>query len=663
MPGYVSRRAFLRGVIAATGALAATPLLTARAATGAKLAVANGARAVPFEQGFGGSGLPITVPRDQVYVVDQIFRYSVANNFNLFVPGGPPSPTRQGLVMDTLWYIDQDSGEWINSLAADRPVYNDDRTEMLVQLKRGIMWSDGVEFTEDDVVFTTQTLMNTPGLLFSAEMKLYVKEVTAVDPVNVLFKLNEPNPRFHFYFTARYNAVYMMAKHVWENQSDIKTFTNYPPVSLGAYVAEDADPNGYWELFKRRDDWQATTPGMITGQAGPPYILTIFYGPSQSKVIAMARHELDVLFDLDFDAFKPLIDSTPSARSWFREFPWAYGNELDTRWFGFNYTIPPYDNKDVRWALALALDIPALNTDYIGGVAKLSVLPIPATPLHQSLYHVPLDPWLRQMTIDVGNGETFAPYDPDAPQRIAIWAQQQGYSVPTDPDGLRARWGLGTWKHAPDVAEKLLLKNGFKRGGDSKWQMPDGKQWTISMLAAPDENDVYRLALGFQDQLKKFGIDVNIETLERDPYTTRQNTGDFIATSTWGNLGPGVNAHPDVWQALNGLHSRFFTPIGTSTAGRGGTDIERFRLPELDALIEQMARLSPEDPQVLEVGRQAMQFWVQNMVRIQTISFKKFITQDTQFWSGFPAAEAPTRQPLYWFIGGRFTFAQVTAAA
>ncbi len=661
MQGYVSRRAFLRGVIAAAGALAATPLMHASAAPAVKLAVANGARAVPLDQGFGGGGLPVSVPRDQVYVVDQIFRYSVANNFNLFVPGGPPSPTRQGLVMDTLWYIDQDSGEWINSLAADRPVYNDDRTEMLVQLRRAVNWSDGVEFTADDVVFTVQTLMNNPGLLFSAEMKLYVKEVTAVDPVNVLFKLNEPNQRFHFYFTARYNAVYMMAKHVWQNAPDIKTFTNYPPVSLGAYVAEDADPNGYWELFKRRDDWQQTTPGMITGQAGPPYILTIFYGPSQSKVIAMARHELDVLFDLDYDAFKPLLASTPTARSWFREFPWAYGNELDTRWFGFNYTVPPYDNKDVRWALALAMDIPALDTDYIGGVAKLSVLPIPATPLHQSLYHVPLDPWLRSFTIDVGNGETFAPYDPDAPQRIAAWATQQGYSVPTDIDGLRARFGVGSWKHAPDVAEKLLVKNGFKRDSGGKWLLPDGKQWTIPMLAAPDENDVYRLALGAQDQLKKFGIDVNIETLERDPYTTRQTTGDYVSTSTWGGLE--VNAHPDFWRGLNALHSRFFAPIGKSTAGNGSNNIERFQFPELDALIEQMGKLSPEDPAVLELGRQVMQFWVQNMVRIHTISFKKFITQDTQLWSGFPTAESPTRQPLYWFIGGRFSFAQITSTA
>jgi peptide/nickel transport system substrate-binding protein len=663
MPGFVSRRSVLRGIVAAGAALVASPLLrfSSAAAAPIKLSVANGAMAVPFAQGFGGGGLPISVPREQVYVVDQIFRYSVANNFNLFVPGGPPSPTRQGLVMDCLWYIDQDSGEWINSLAADKPTYSADRTQLTVPIRHGVKWSDGVEFTADDVAFTVNSLINNPGLLFSAEMKLYVKDVSASDPYTVVFNLNEPNPRFHFYFTARYNAVYMMAKHVWENASDLKTFTNYPPVSLGAYVAADSDPNGYWELFKRRDDWQQTTPGMITGQPGPQYIMTIFYGPSLSKVIAMSRHELDVLFDLDADAFKPLISSTPTARSWFKEFPWAYGNELDTRWFGFNNTVPPYDNKDVRWALALAMDIVALNTDYIGGVAKLSPIPIPATPLHASLYHVPMEPFFRGLTLDIGNGETFQPYDPDAPSKIAAWATQQGYAVPTDPDGLLQRFGVGTWKHAPDVAEKLLIKNGFKRDSSSKWLLPDGKPWTIPMIAAPDENDVYRLALGAQDQLKKFGVEVTIETLERDPYTTRQNTGDFVATSTWAAFP--VNAHPDIWQGLNTLHSRFFTPIGKSTQGNGSQNITRFKYPELDSIIDQMAKLSPEDPQVLDLGRQAMQLWVQNMITIQTISFKKFITQDTQYWSGFPTAENPTRQPLYWFIGGRFSFQQIAPTA
>src|SRR5215469_18477719 len=167
MPGFVSRRAFLRGIIAAGTGLAATPLfnLSTAGAAPIKLAVARGATALPLEvspfaQGFGGGGLPVSVPREQVYVVDQIFRYSVANNFNLLVPRGPPSPTRQGLVFDTLWYLDQNSGEWINSLASDKPTYNADWTQMTVPLRQGVMWSDGVEFIADDVVFTVQSLMN-----------------------------------------------------------------------------------------------------------------------------------------------------------------------------------------------------------------------------------------------------------------------------------------------------------------------------------------------------------------------------------------------------------------------------------------------------------------------------------------------------------------------
>ena len=62
---------------------------------------------------------------------------------------------------DTLWYIDPDAGisdgPWNNSLAAAPPIYNDDYTEMTVKLREGIYWSDGVEFTADDVIFTVET--------------------------------------------------------------------------------------------------------------------------------------------------------------------------------------------------------------------------------------------------------------------------------------------------------------------------------------------------------------------------------------------------------------------------------------------------------------------------------------------------------------------------
>jgi peptide/nickel transport system substrate-binding protein len=264
---------------------------------------------------------------------------------------------------------------------------------------------------------------------------------------------------------------------------------------------------------------------------------------------------------------------------------------------------------------------------------------------------------LKELKIDVGGGETFQPYDPDVPKKVAEWAKKQGYTVPSDPEGLRDRFGMGWWKFAPDVAEKLLKKAGLTKSAQGKWQTADGKPFKISILAAPDEQDVYRLAIGAQDQWRKFGIEVDVEAVERDPYYTRNNTGDFNVISGWGQAGGGlsVNAIADKWQAIQGLHSRYFTKIGDSTAATGSNNTSRFKFPEIDKIIDQLAAVHPDDPKALELGRDFMKFWVENMVGITTISFKKFITIDEYYFTGFPTSEKPGRQPLYWFIGGRFS--------
>ena len=599
--------------------------------------------------------LPPGIPREETLILDQIFRYSIVNNFNLWV-SGVPNPTRQSLVFDTLWYVDQQTGKWINALAKEPPTYNKDYTEVTIKLRDGIYWSDGVKFTADDLVFTIQNIKDHPGLLWHEQFNLYIDKVSKADNLTVVIKLKRPNPRFHYLFTARYNACYIQPKHIWEKAPDPLKFTFYPPVSLGAYVLKDSDPAGYWELYERRSDWQRTSAGILTRKAGPKYILTIFYGPNEKKVGAMIQHQLDLLMDLDIEAFQTLLKRNSYARSWYKDFPWAWRDELDIRYYGFNLEKSPYNIKDVRWALALALDIVKLNAEYIGGVTRVTPIPQPATPFHMKYFHKPLKSWLRSLKIEVEKGVYFKPFDESIPERLATWAKSQGYPVTGNLEDL---FGIGWWKYSPDIAERLLAKHGFRRSKDGKWLLPDGTPWKITIIAAPDEVDVFRLAIGAADQWKKFGIDVDIESLERTPYYTRQNMGDFICTSSWGMAaGSGASAVIDKWAYAYFLHSRYYKPSGElQTTG----NYLRIKSVKVDELLDKMEALPPTDPNNVNLVREWLKLCTQEMFAIPTLSFKKFVTMDTYYWTNFPTAENPYGQPCYWFMGGKFVFPYITS--
>ena len=201
-------------------------------------------------------------------------------------------------------------------MAAEKPIYNADYTQMTVKLRQGLYWSDGVEFTADDLFYTVDTIMKTKGLSNNGLFSGNIDKLEQPDKYTVVFTLKAPNSRFHSAFTVRWGSTYMMPKHIFEKEKDPVAFKFNPPVSLGAYTLKDFDPNGKWYLWQLRDDWKKTSVGIDVGQPGPKNVLTIFYGDSTKKAIAMSRHELDVFFDADFEAFKSIIDTTPSFRSW-----------------------------------------------------------------------------------------------------------------------------------------------------------------------------------------------------------------------------------------------------------------------------------------------------------------------------------------------------------
>jgi peptide/nickel transport system substrate-binding protein len=606
-------------------------------------------------------GLPVDVPREELFVVDQIYRFSAGiGNYNLW--GSGDTPHRHGLMMETLWYRDQETGELIYGAAISDPVYNEDFTQMSVDLRDNLYWSDGVQFTADDLVFTMETLKANPTLTgsgWSAAVGQFLDSVEKTGDFSVQFNLTGSNPRFHSLFETRWNGIYMMPKHIWETvEGDLAQFRFENPVVLGAYAPTQFDPNGYWELFERREDWDRTVAGIITGNPGPKYVLLIFYGDSARKAIAMSRGELDVYFDADIEAFETTLDTTPTARSWYTDFPWAYPNEVSTRQFVFNYeTEPIFQNPSVRWALALSLNIVELQTEYIGGVAKVTAIPIPPTAALSAIYHDPMEEWLTNLQIDLGDGTMYNVYDPTVPDQIAAWAEGEGYTVPGTPRGV---FGSGWWKFDPAAAETLLVNAGFTRDGSGDWMTPDGERFSIDLQSPPDENDAFRMANAAADMWSDFGIEVNLLGLERSVWNQNNLVGQFDISTPWYSF---ALASGDSWPEVRGWHPQYYAPNGEDYSPLGGNSIMRLQDPQVGEYIDAMAVLDPGSEENLQLNREFIQYWTENLYFITTISFKKFVTWDERYWTGFPTSENPNYMPLYWFHGGKFAIQNLTSVA
>ena len=131
-------------------------------------------------------GIPQNIPRQELLILENPEgTIKNAGWFNIWaINAGSQSNGLQQAALDTLWYIDPEKGlegAWDNSLAAEKPDYNADFTQMRVKLRRGLFWSDGVEFSSADVKATVDIQIQHPGMRFSAVLANNVASVEALD--------------------------------------------------------------------------------------------------------------------------------------------------------------------------------------------------------------------------------------------------------------------------------------------------------------------------------------------------------------------------------------------------------------------------------------------------------------------------------------------------
>jgi peptide/nickel transport system substrate-binding protein len=593
------------------------------------------------------------LPRNQILICENPEgTIKNAGWFNIWaVNAGGASNGLHQLAMDTFWYIDPEQGidgVWENSLAADKPIYNADFTEMTVKLRRGIFWSDGVEFSADDVLYTIQTHMTTNGLLWSAPVQVNVASISAPDATTVVFKLKKPNSRFHALFTVRWNAMWMMPKHVFEKVGEPGKFAFDPPVTLSSYKLHSYDTNGKWFIWEKRPDWQRTSLAKF-GEPGPRYVVYMDPGPPDKRVILQLNHQLDVIHDTSPEGrFTLAKEALNTSHGWFKGFPYAHPDPTLPAVL-LNHQNPMFQNRDVRWALALLIDMKAVSMASYRGAATISAIGVPPTSKYVQYYFKPIEPWLREFEIDTGKRK-IKPYDPTVGRQIAdMLRPSMGNQIPTDPTEIATAFGTGWWKPNPQAATELLQRAGFSKRGDH-WYTQDGKPFVIHIVVEGDLRPVMtRAGSMIAQQWRQFGIDAST-VVAQGTMNTRRAAGDFEAMISWSVETWG--GHPDLAFFLDSWHSQYIAKPGVTQTPRNW---QRWSNPDLDKIIETIRTVGFDDPRGIELGLDYLKLVAREMPTIPLMAYNVFTVMDSTYWTGYPdAVTAPYTDPVPNWANSRY---------
>jgi peptide/nickel transport system substrate-binding protein len=142
------------------------------------------------------------------------------------------SRTIYGHILETLIERDRDTLEVIPMLA-ERWEISRDRLRFRFYLKKGVRWSDGVEFTADDVVFSFSKIKD-PGVA-CAHLKVYyvdVRDCRKIDRYTVEFTYARP-----YYLALEFcGQIPIVPMHLFGDGTDFNTHKNNRiPVGTGPY--------------------------------------------------------------------------------------------------------------------------------------------------------------------------------------------------------------------------------------------------------------------------------------------------------------------------------------------------------------------------------------------------------------------------------------------
>jgi peptide/nickel transport system substrate-binding protein len=583
--------------------------------------------------------------RSNTLIVDELWSPSAkATQMNPYHEGVTLIQGLDQLVFSPLWEIDSRTHTQFPDLAATMPEpVPGSNTVFRFEIRSGLTWSDGIPFTAHDVVFSIQMLSAHKQLGVSNYLRSLIKRVEAVDASTV--EIETYNPTFRLAqqlgVSIANSQFRIVPKHIWEGVNPV-TYSNYPPIGIGPYQLQSATRAAV--LWRRRDDWQHSDVGRIVGKPVPEYILFRKHEPENVVVGALLDGRLDLATSLSPSSLAEILTPGSRVAPWSRAFPWGNMDDPCSKGIHFNIAQAPFDRPEVRWALALSINLQAVSISAFDGLLRAGVLEVPPTAILTELYYRPMLDWLESFALEDG----YHPFDSTYPKRMASTLQHMGVAdAPTDRAAQETAFGLGWWRYDRKEAAKLLTEAGFSKPG-RQWQTPDGKEWALA-INAPEGFEILpnRLAHAVAEQWQQFGIRAEVVEMPSDTFFESATRGLYSAGAYWaGSCAMG----PDIFDQIGTWHSRFFVPPGAETSYNRA----RYRDKHTDELLDELAATAPGSEAAVGLGIEVLKAMVAKLPSIQMFGTTQIVPYSSAVWTNLPSKDNPYAAPWWWWTNFKF---------
>ena len=330
-------------------------------------------------------------------------------------------PTMMGIFNNLVVFdqnVKQNSPESIVPDLATGWSWSEDGIQLTFPLREGVKWHDGKPFTAKDVKCTWDLLTgkSSEKLRLNPRTAWYrnLEAVTTNGDYEVTFHLNRPQPAFLMLLASGWSAVYPC--HV--SPADMRQH----PIGTGPFKFAESKPNERVTLTRNQDYWKPGRPYLD----GIEYTIIRDVSTANLSFIAGKLDRIGLripqLKDVQSQAPQAICEVQPNAVS---------------RNLIVNRDAPPFDNADLRRALALSLDhkafIDILNEGQgdLGGAMQ---------PLPEGLWGMPpealrglpgYDPDVQKNRAEARQIMEKLGYGPD--KRLAIRVSTRNIPIYRDP--------------------------------------------------------------------------------------------------------------------------------------------------------------------------------------------------------------------------------------